>query len=117
MSHANPTSKSENTAAATHFTQIGRHSILDGSWIPGHAQTLVIFMIRTPGNPFKLPSRALAITTTLIVAIGMPLPLSGLASALGFVALSPVYFLYVAAAVAVSPLSVEAGKRILLLRA
>ncbi|MGZ3638788.1 MAG: magnesium-translocating P-type ATPase, partial [Ktedonobacterales bacterium] len=51
-------------------------------------QTLVIFIIRTAGNPLKSrPSRPLAITTIAIVLIGVLLPYTPLAYALGFVPL------------------------------
>ena len=43
-------------------------------------QTLVLFVIRTMGNPLRSrPSRALTITTLLIVAIGATLPATPLA--------------------------------------
>ena len=48
-------------------------------------QTLVLFVIRTMGNPFRSrPSRSLIATTLLIVVIGVSLPLTPLASVLGF---------------------------------
>jgi P-type Mg2+ transporter len=56
-------------------------------------QTLVLFVIRTAGNPFKSrPSRPLTITTLLIVLIGLVLPYSPLAGLLGFVPLPPLFF-------------------------
>ncbi|HSW44403.1 MAG TPA: magnesium-translocating P-type ATPase [Phycisphaerae bacterium] len=77
-------------------------------WSPGHAslfqtgwfveslmtQTLIIHIIRTNRIPF-LQSRAslpLAITTILIMAIGMWLPFSPIASSLGFTPLPPLYW-------------------------
>ena len=48
-------------------------------------QTLVLFVIRTMGNPLRSrPSRALTITTLAITGIGVALPWTPLAGALGF---------------------------------
>jgi P-type Mg2+ transporter len=48
-------------------------------------QTLVLFVIRTMGNPFRSrPSRSLTVTTLLIVAIGVALPVTPMATVLGF---------------------------------
>ncbi|HEX8731367.1 MAG TPA: magnesium-translocating P-type ATPase [Ktedonobacterales bacterium] len=48
-------------------------------------QTLVLFVIRTAGNPFKSrPSRPLVVTTLAIVALAMALPFTPLAAPLGF---------------------------------
>lgn len=78
-------------------------------------QTLVIFVIRTTGNPLKSrPSRALTITMLSVVAIGMLLPFTPLATPLGFVALSAGYLAYVSVATLVYLVLVEIGKRILL---
>lgn len=50
-------------------------------------QTLVLFVIRTAGNPLtSRPSRALTITALATVAVGAALPLTPLAPLLGFVA-------------------------------
>jgi Mg2+-importing ATPase len=58
-------------------------------------QTLVLFVIRTMGNPFRSrPSRALTITTLLIVGIGVALPMSPLATRLGFARLPASYFAF-----------------------
>lgn len=78
-------------------------------------QTLVIFIIRTTGNPLhSRPSRPLAITTLSIIAIGMLLPFTGLARPLGFVPYSLTYFAYLVAATIVYLILVEIGKRMLL---
>jgi Mg2+-importing ATPase len=78
-------------------------------------QTLVIYVIRTVGNPFKSqPSRPLLITTLLIVALGAILPLSGLAGPLGFVPLNGTFYLFVAVATLVYLLLVQVTKRLLL---
>jgi Mg2+-importing ATPase len=58
-------------------------------------QTLVLFVIRTMGNPFRSrPSRALTVTTLLIVGIGVALPMSPLATLLGFAKLPASYFAF-----------------------
>ncbi len=62
-------------------------------------QTLIIHAIRTNLLPF-IQSRAswqLTMTTLLIIAFGAWLPYSPLASALGFVPLPPLYWLFLAA--------------------
>ena len=57
-------------------------------------QTLVLFVIRTMGNPFRSrPSRWLTITTLGIVVIGALLPVTPLAAVLGF---TPLPWSYVA---------------------
>ena len=77
-------------------------------------QTLVIFVIRTTQNPFRSrPSRALLTTTLAIVAIGIFLPFSPLARPLGFAPLPAAYLAFLAAAIIVYLLLVEAGKRFL----
>jgi len=49
-------------------------------------QTLVLFVIRTPGNPFRSrPSAALTLTTAGVAIAGALIPLSPLAPTLGFV--------------------------------
>ena len=60
-------------------------------------QTLVLFVIRTAGHPWQSrPSLALATTTLLIVLLGLSLPFTPLAGALGFVPLPGTYFLFLA---------------------
>lgn len=60
-------------------------------------QTLVLFIIRTAGNPLRSrPSRPLTITTLVIVAIGILLPYTPLAGPLGFIPLPGLYFLLLA---------------------
>jgi Mg2+-importing ATPase len=59
-------------------------------------QTLIIHVIRTNKIPF-LQSRAswpLTVTTVLVMAFGLYLPFSPLASALGFVALPRLYWFF-----------------------
>jgi len=61
-------------------------------------QTLIIHMIRTAKIPFlqSWASASMLIITATIMAIGMYLPFSPLASSLGFVPLPSVYFLWLA---------------------
>ncbi len=61
-------------------------------------QTLIIHVIRTNKLPFvqSRTSKPLLFTSLVIVALGAWLPFSPLAGALGFVALPPVYWLYLA---------------------
>ena len=80
-------------------------------------QTLVLFVIRTSGNPFRSrPSRSLTIAVIGIVVIGMVLPYTPLAGPLGFTPLSPLFFLYLIFATATYLLLVEIGKRVLMRR-
>jgi Mg2+-importing ATPase len=56
-------------------------------------QTLVIFVIRTAGNPFKSrPSRALVLTVVGGVLAGLILVISPLGGLLGFAPLPPLFF-------------------------
>ncbi len=62
-------------------------------------QTLVIFVIRTFGNPLRSrASSALTWTALGVVAIGALLPYSPLAGVLGFVPLPALYFVFLAVA-------------------
>src|SRR5436190_6304721 len=80
-------------------------------------QTLVLFIIRTAGNPLRSrPSPPLAITTLVIVAIGILLPYTPLAGLLGFKPLPPLYFLFLAGMVVIYLLLVELVKRRLMRR-
>jgi Mg2+-importing ATPase len=80
-------------------------------------QTLVLFIIRTAGNPLRSrPSRPLAITTLLIVAIGILLPFTPLSGTLGFTPLPPLYFLFLTGMVVIYLLLVELVKRRLMRR-
>ncbi|HTR39075.1 MAG TPA: magnesium-translocating P-type ATPase [Bryobacteraceae bacterium] len=99
-----------------HFFHAGEALFHTGWFVESLAtQTLVIFVIRTTGNPLKsLPSRPLIVTTLVIVAIGALLPFTVLAGPLGFVPLMAAYFAYLAVATAVYLVLVEFGKRVLL---
>jgi Mg2+-importing ATPase len=80
-------------------------------------QTLVIFIIRTAGNPFRSrPSVALTITTLLVVFAGIILPFSPLAGALGFTALPAEFLLFLFVATITYLLLVEVVKRKLMRR-
>ncbi len=75
-------------------------------------QTLVLFVIRTMGNPLRSrPSRPLTITTLVIVAIGAVLPATPLAPLLGFTVPPARYFVLLLGAVMVYLLLVEVAKR------
>ena len=80
-------------------------------------QTLVLFSIRTAGNPLRSrPSLPLTITTLLIVALGILLPYTPLAGPLGFAPLPILYFLFLAGVMVVYLLLVELVKRRLMRR-
>jgi P-type Mg2+ transporter len=75
-------------------------------------QTLVLFIIRTAGRPWShRPSLPLAITTVLVVLIGMSLPFSPIAAQLGFIALPAAYFAFLALATGTYLVLVEVVKR------
>jgi P-type Mg2+ transporter len=80
-------------------------------------QTLVLFIIRTAGNPLRSrPSLPLTITTVLVVCIGIILPFTPLAGPLGFTPLPALYFLFLAGMVITYLLLVEIVKRRLMRR-
>ena len=80
-------------------------------------QTLVLFIIRTAGNPLRSrPSLPLTITTLLIVVVGCVLPYTPLAGPLGFTPLPALYFLFLAVMVVSYLLLVELVKRRLMRR-
>jgi Mg2+-importing ATPase len=75
-------------------------------------QTLVLFVIRTAGNPLRSrPSAALTCTTVIVVVVGILLPFSPLAGPLGFVPLPGTYFLFLGAATLTYLVLVEIAKR------
>lgn len=75
-------------------------------------QTLVLFVIRTAGNPFRSrPSLPLAITTVLIVVVGIVLPFSPLAEVFGFTPMPGMFFLFLGITVITYLLLVELVKR------
>jgi Mg2+-importing ATPase len=75
-------------------------------------QTLVLFVIRTAGNPLhSRPSLPLALTTILAASAGLLIPFTPLAGPLGFVPLPPLFFLFLAFATATYLAFVEIVKR------
>ena len=75
------------------------------------SQTLVLFVIRTTGNPFRSrPSAPLAITTLLVVLTGCVLPYTPLAGVLGFTPLPPIFFLFLFGVVSTYLMLVELVK-------
>ncbi len=75
-------------------------------------QVLVIFVIRTRGNPFKSrPHPALTLTSLLVVAIAIGLPLTPWGALLGFVAPPPFFYGVLAAMVLAYLCVVELTKR------
>jgi Mg2+-importing ATPase len=80
-------------------------------------QTLVLFVIRTAGNPLRSrPSPALAVTTVLVVLIGVILPFTPLAATLGFVPLPGAYFVFLGVVTMTYLVLVEFVKRRLMRR-
>lgn len=76
------------------------------------SQTLVLFVIRTAGNPLKSrPSAALIVSVIVSVAIGIVLPMTPLGADFGFVRLPPAFFAFLAVATATYLLLVELMKR------
>jgi Mg2+-importing ATPase len=75
-------------------------------------QTLVLFVIRTAGNPLRSrPSAALTITTITIVLVGALLPFSPAAHLLGFVPLPATFFAFLVGVTVTYLLLVEVVKR------
>jgi Mg2+-importing ATPase len=80
-------------------------------------QTLVIFVIRTAGNPLhSLPSYPLTATVVLVVLVGILLPFSPFAGTLGFTPLPIGYFLFLVGATGTYLLLVDVVKRRLMHR-
>jgi Mg2+-importing ATPase len=80
-------------------------------------QTLVLFVIRTMGNPLRSrPSRPLTLTTVAVAAIGLALPATPVGPALGFTVPPVRYLGFVAIATVCYLVLVEFGKRQLLRR-
>jgi P-type Mg2+ transporter len=75
-------------------------------------QTLVIFIIRTAGNPFhSRPSLALAATTVVVVIAGIVIPFTSLGRVLGFTPLPVGFFLFLSGATGTYLVLVEVVKR------
>jgi Mg2+-importing ATPase len=80
-------------------------------------QTLVLFVIRTMGNPLRSrPSRALTMTTVAIVVTGCLVPMTPLAGVLGFTRPPGAYLGFVALATLVYLVLAEVGKQMLVRR-
>jgi Mg2+-importing ATPase len=80
-------------------------------------QTLVVFVIRTAGNPLKSrPSVALTATVIAVVAFALILPFTPLAELLGFIPLPPAFLLFVLIATVTYLGLVEVVKRKLMKR-
>jgi Mg2+-importing ATPase len=72
----------------------------------------VIFVIRTAGNLLRSrPSDALVITTLLVVLVGFVVPFLPVAGTRGFAPAPPAYFAFLAGAIVMYLLLVEALKR------
>jgi Mg2+-importing ATPase len=75
-------------------------------------QTLVLFIIRTAGNPLRSrPSRPLTVTTLGVVLVGIVLPFTPLAHGLGFTPLPVTFFPFLVGAVSTYLGCVEVVKR------
>jgi Mg2+-importing ATPase len=75
-------------------------------------QTLVLFVIRTRGNPLRSrPSTPLVATILAAIAVGVAIPATGLGQDLGFTPLPAAFFAFLAAATATYLLLVEIAKR------
>jgi len=80
-------------------------------------QTLVIFIIRTAGNPLRSrPSVALTATTITVVMAGIVIPFTSTGKILGFVPLPFAFFIFLAGASVTYLLLVEVVKRRLMRR-
>src|SRR3984893_9798733 len=101
-----------------HFFHASQPEFHTGWFVESLAtQTLVIFVIRTMGNPLKSrPSLPLAITTIVIVATGIFLPYSPFTRLFGFVPLPAPFFVFLAVSTVTYLALVELGKRVLRLR-
>ena len=75
-------------------------------------QILVVFVIRTAASPLRSrPSGLLVATAGTALGVGMVLPYTPIAGALGLVPVPPAFFLYVAGVIAAYLLLVEIVKR------
>ena len=75
-------------------------------------QTLVLFVIRTAGNPLRSrPSTALIASVVAAVVIGIVLPMTPWGADFGFVRLPPAFFAFLAVATATYLMLVELMKR------
>ena len=102
-----------------HFLHAGPTEFHTGWFVESLAtQTLVLFVIRTMQNPLRSrPSAPLAVTTILIVILGIWLPYSPLAHRFGFTPLPGFFFIILAIFTITYLLLVEVAKRLLFSRA
>jgi P-type Mg2+ transporter len=78
-------------------------------------QTLVLFVIRTAGNPFRSrPSPALTFTILAVVACGIVLPFTPLGAYFGFVHLPWPFFAFLTGATVLYLAAVEYAKRLVI---
>ncbi len=79
-------------------------------------QVLIVFVIRTVKKPFykSKPSKWLIITSLGIVGVGIALPYSPLAASLGFVALPPLYFVFLIIIIVIYLFFIDMAKRLFL---
>ncbi len=98
-----------------HFSEVPFHT---GWFLESLAtQTLVLFVIRTAGRPWRhRPSVALTVTTLTVVVIGGVLPYTPLAATFGFARLPPSYFLFLGVVVCTYLAIVEVVKRAVMQR-
>ncbi len=96
-----------------HYFHAGQREFHTGWFVESLAtQTLVLFVIRTMGNPLKSrPSVPLTITTLLMVAVGCLLPFSPLKDLLGFTSLPWPFFAFLAISTLTYLFLVELAKR------
>ncbi len=99
-----------------YFLRAGEAEFHTGWFVESLAtQTLVLFIIRTRGNPLKSrPSGALAATVLGAVFLGVVIPYLPIAGRLGFTPLPPAYFVFLLAATVTYLLLVEFAKRLLM---
>ena len=99
--------------ALLHYFHASEHLFHTGWFVESLAtQTLVLFVIRTMGNPLRSrPSRSLTVTTLAIVAIGLALPVTPIASLLGFTKLPVSYLSFLAIATIAYLALVDVAKR------
>ena len=78
-------------------------------------QTLVLFVIRTTGNPLRSrPSLPLAVTAVVVALVAVAIPYTPIAEFLGFTTLPVPYIGYVAGATVTYLTLVEIVKRLIL---
>jgi Mg2+-importing ATPase len=96
-----------------HVFGFGAQAFQTGWFIESLAtQTLVLFVIRTVGRPWRdRPSGPLAITTLSVSLIGAALPYTPLGAPLGLVPLPPPYFAFLAVVILTYLALVEIVKR------